>query len=393
MIQLAGIALGRFAYDADFVITRVNKQVDHDPDPNFLPPTHHKIVDGHTVDDIVNIFHNTVGFDARLDSNGFTVSFPLRASREQSTAFRDAIVGAGHASNHFGAWFATYTKNAPNSEEIFHLLFVDLTPGQITSLVVINGRIKNQRLAPRYTDNSTRLRMSECPDSSNIDELYDRLVGSIVPREINLHLVCILRPEGSFPDLSNTDLESKFPGIPVQWVTLDDISYGAALQMNRESVTSSTTMLSSLQGIDTRQRTLGITLADGNIVTILPELRTVPSKWKFMFTTCRDNQTTTTIRLWRGTKFCAQVTLKGLKPKLRGQTMIKVTLDTSSLGETTLSTEEFGTGLKITNALGMALQLYTPDMDIDATQISKENTGEQVEMTLGRDGIIGELPE
>jgi hypothetical protein len=385
MIQRAGIALGRLAYDSEFSISQVN----HDPDTTFLPPTRHKLIDGHTVDDIVNIFHDIVGFDARLDSNGFTVSLPIMASQQQSKAFEEAIGDRRRVSNHFEAWLAAYTKNAPDSEEDVHFIFIDLTPGQITSIVVMNGRILNQRLISGL--NSIRIRLSGCIDSSNTEDLYDKLVGSIVPGETNLDLVCILRPKGAFPDLSNTGLESKFSGITVKWVTLDDISHGGAVLMDREPVTSSTTMLPSSRGPGTRIPPIGITLADGNCITVLPDYGALPYKRTFMFTTSRDNQTIVTVRLCRGTKHCAEVTLNGLTPKPRGQAVIKVILDTSRVMNMSVSIEEIGTSLKITNALGMVLQLYTPNMDVIET--SEESTGEQVEMTLGKDGIIGELPE
>jgi hypothetical protein len=138
MTRQAYIALERFAYDSEFSIT----QVDHNPLPTFLPPTHHKLADGYTVDDIINIFHDTVGFDARLGANGFVVSLPLNASFAQTDAFSKAR--DHRVCDHFAAWVAAYATRTSDSEDV-HLLFIDLTPGQMTSTVVANGRIQDRR--------------------------------------------------------------------------------------------------------------------------------------------------------------------------------------------------------------------------------------------------------
>jgi hypothetical protein len=228
-------------------------------------------------------------------------------------------------------------------------------------------------------------------DSSSIDEIYRKLVEPIVPGGINLHLVGIFRPKGALPDLSNTDIESRFPGIPLKWVTLDDLSYGAAVLMDCEPGTSPDTMLSSFHGLGTRQHTLGITLADGNTVTVSYDFLAVPLKWIFMFTTCRDHQTTATVRLCRGTKLCAKVTLQGMAPRPRGQGMIKVFVNASRHDNTAVSIEEIGTSLKIINTLGTALQLFKPYKNV--IEVGEESTGAQIGMSLGKDGIIGELPE
>jgi hypothetical protein len=227
----------------------------------------------------------------------------------------------------------------------------------------------------------------------SIGHLYDKLVRPIVPRNVKLYQVGILRPEGAFPDLSATDLVDRFPGIPVQWVTLEDLSYGAAIIMNREHTMPQGAQSSFVPNGDlfrTRVST-GITLANGRVVIVLPRRANLPIQQDVIFTTSQDDQTTVTVQLCLGAIPRAEVTLKGLIPRLKGQAAIKVTLNVTAYGYTTVTMNEIGTNLQIEKALGAVLDPFASDTN--ARKAVKGSTTEQVEMSLGKDGVIGELPE
>jgi hypothetical protein len=377
MRQRAGIALSRLEYDAEFATTRV----DHDPDPTYLPSTHHKLVDGHDVGDIMNIFYDTLGFDASLEDNGFVVSLPISASYPQTGAFSNA--NHQRLCTHFQAWATAYAKSAQDDGKNLHLLFIDLTPGQISATMQMHGRLEDGRWVTGGT--RTYIRPGKSINLSSTDALYDNLVRPIAPQKSKLRLVGILRPEGAFPHISATDLESKLLGTPVKWVTLEDISYGAAILMTCEPITS----WGRSESPNKTEIAIGTTLSNGNSVMILPKGEDLPTERKFMFTTSQDNQTTVTVRLHLGTIPWTEIVLEGLIPKLRGQAAIKVTLNIQRRSETTVTMEEVGTNLKTVMELGTMLHLP----GTDPNKADKENTDEKLEMTLGKDGVIGELPK
>jgi hypothetical protein len=382
MIQRAGIALGRLAYGAEFSITTINR----DPGPTLLPPTRHKLVDGHTVDDIVNSFHDAVGFDAKDRPNGFALSLPISASDEQWRAFY--VASHRRSVDHFEAWANGYAKSAPEKKKNVNILFVDLTPGQVASKLV-NGYLSNQGWTDCFNRGYTDL--DEDVDSLSTDDLYDKLIHSRVVERRQLHLVGILRPEGAFPEVSATYLESKLLNVPVKWVTLDDISYGAAILMDRK-FTSSKATSPSLPAISNATKIpTGIALANGSVVTVFPKGEAIPTTRSFIFTTFQDDQATATAQLCLGTVPCAKVTLEGLTSRTRGQAAIKVTLDIQKAWDATLSMEEIGTGLRTTMPLMTVFDLWKPITDADKAE--RERADEQLEMAFGKDGVVGELPE
>jgi hypothetical protein len=382
MIQRAGIALSRLAYDAEFAIT----QVDRDSSPTFLPSTHHRLFDSHTVDDIVNTFHGTVGFDGKLDFNGFTVSLPIGASSEQRVAFSSA--NNHRWCTHFEAWANSYAQSVTESRIYAYILFIDLTPGQVASEALYGG-IEDGRWIPIRDDTSNARLGTDIIESLSIDDVYSRLVRPIVHRNVKLYQVGILRPEGAFPDLSAKDMEDRFPSTPVQWVTLEQVSYGAAIIMNREHILPEF-MQSSSNLVRTRIST-GIAVADGKVVTVVPRQVTLPIQQVVFFTTSQDDQATATAQLCLDAGPCAEVTLKGLTPRLKGEAVIKVTLNIAKYGRTAVTMKEIGGNLQIEKVLGPVLDPYPSTTDV--REANKESTGEQVEMTLGKDGVIGELPE
>jgi hypothetical protein len=375
MAQRAGIALSCLAYDAEFSITRV----DGAPEPpTFSSPVHHKLVDGHTIKDIVDTFKRSVGFDTKPRDNGFVVSLPIAASHEQHSAFGRAT---GHLTpNHFDCW-ANKCGISASIEGKVNMLFIDLTPGQIAAQVS-NGCFENQIFSYRMIFqgmSSTRYIILGDVPTLSAQSVIDRLITPLLNAPLRrLNQIGIFRPDGAYPDLSLGDIKAKFPDTLIDWVTLDDVSYGAAAIMHRKNALDS---IDAYEGKSTYSPT-GIILVDGRLVTILPGFIVLPVERKVWFTTSQDDQTTITIRLIEGVMPLGEVKLEGLSPRPKGQSRIKVTLSIDSHGWTSVTAEELGSNLTRSKALGIMIR--------DSTVIEGY---EQTGMMIGRDGVIGELPE
>jgi hypothetical protein len=383
MTQRAGIALSRLAYDADYSITRMN----YNHCAVFSPPIHHKLVDGYSVDEILNIFDNIVEFDTKLGDNGFAVSIPISASIEQRRAFYDA--NHSRLNDHFHTWAYKYVAESTLEYTEYkgdvNLLFIDLTPGQVASKLV-NGSISKQRW--HYSqDGEVYICLDEDFVALNTQDVYDKLVKSIVPTETRLDRVGILRPEGAFPGVSIIDLEYKFTHFPVEWVTLDDLSYGAALVMSREP----------LLGCQMEPiyifLPIGIATADGKSVTIFSEEEDAPAERKFILTTSQDDQTTASIRLVRGNEPFGEISLEGMIPRPKGQAAIKFMLSIDDSAETMVTMEEVGTDLKRDKSLGNIENWRSNITQYEAYQRYYKEESKQVSIAIGENGSIGELPE
>ncbi|PVF91840.1 hypothetical protein CPB86DRAFT_791759 [Serendipita vermifera] len=374
MIQRAGIALGRLAYDADFSITRI----DRDPNPTFLPPVGHKLVENDTVEGIVDTFKDLVGFDTKPKYNGFQISIPISASSEQRQAFSNAN---GCLSNdHFHAWGNNLASDPANYKDRANLLFIDLTPGQVASKLA-QGLINGWGWGYQFrVEGYTHL-----GDVNSLDthDVYNKLVRSIAPLGIKLHHVGILRPEGAFPDVNATDLEYKLPNVPVQWVTLDDLSRGAAVVMDREP-TAPPVMICGTGAATFSSSPIEVTLANGKSVTILRENERLPARKIAYFTTSKDDQISVTFQLSQRTLYFEKRTLEGLTPRPKGQATIKVILIVQKYGGMTAILEEVGTNMR------KPYNLKSIDILYQAYQIEGRDGPD---MTFGKDGIIGELPE
>jgi hypothetical protein len=170
MIQRAGIALGRLSYDSEFSITRV----DHNPDPTFLPSTNHRLVDSHTVEDIIDIFKQLVGFDTKREFNGFEVSIPISATPEQQKAFSD--INRFHSSDHLQAWANLCAQLRPLYEIDIDLLFIDLTPGQVASKIA-SGSF-NVWGWVHQSGEDAHINLGDVKSLST-HEIYDKLVAPI----------------------------------------------------------------------------------------------------------------------------------------------------------------------------------------------------------------------
>jgi hypothetical protein len=377
MAQRAGIALGRLADDAEFSIT----QVDGAPGPaSFSSPIHDKLTEGSTIKGIIDHFNRSVNFDAKLVNNGFAISFPILTSFEQRKAFREAN-RQQPVHDHFHAWAVWHAKYAPNQKDVT-LLFIDLTPGQVAS-AIDQGSIQNGKWACDFRgiqqDKMGRIRRLTTQD------VIEKLVTPLARRWGKLYRVGILRPKGAFPKISATGLEARFSDTVVDWLTLDDLSHGAAIVMHHEWIITSPSLYKTPRTIDLR---VGIALASGELVTVLSEDDLLPTIRKIFFTSSQDNQSTATVQLAQGITPRGEISLEGLAPRMKGDVRIKVTLDIKQYGNGKVIVEEIGTRLKNEKDLGNITTWNFQDL-----VAYRNTTKKQVDMVLGQDGVIGELPE
>ncbi|PVF92270.1 hypothetical protein CPB86DRAFT_197224 [Serendipita vermifera] len=386
MASRAGIALGRLAYDAQFAITRV----DGYPGPAiFCSPTTHTLSEAHTIKDMIEAFELVIDFDLTHDENGYAIAYPIASNFDQCKGVQNAKL---YSHDHFHAWANEVGHSVCNdgeSKQDVYLLFVDLTPGQVASKVHYGNMYS---WGWRYNWPGTKaIVLSEeeqqGTESWTSQDVFDKLVKSILPpHDKKLELVGILRPQGSFPNLSAFELGSMFNSVPIKWIQLTDISYGTAMLMHSQALSYD---LGKVPGGPAKARLpAGITLANGKTITIVSACTYCPVERKLFFTNSQDNQTTATVKIVRGITPFQKLTLEGLTPKPRGEARIKVIFEIGRHGYTSLKIEEGGTDKKVYQSFESIL--YCDRLEMDAYE--KQTTGKQIDMTIGADGIVGELP-
>ncbi|CAG8578581.1 15658_t:CDS:2, partial [Acaulospora colombiana] len=373
MIQRAGVALSRIADNAPISITHV------DGAPyfgTFSVPTESNI-DNSSVEAIVDTITRLVGFDTTPADNEFAIAFPIAVSKDQWSTFKKKKM---YSHDHCTAFLNGYASGAPDKGDI-NGLFIDLTPGQVAATLV-NGGIRDKKWY--FTGSGGgRVVLGDISELS-IQTVMDKLVIPVVPEHIHPYCIGILRPEGAFPNLSSNELEARFPDTPVKWVSLNDISHGSAILMNRK-----VTSVDDSGGVEYSWLPLGVTLANGQIVTILPGDQRLPTDRKVILSTSQDNQTTATLRFSIGTIPWGEVVLEGLSPKAKGEGRIKLTIDCNHSGGTAVVVEEVGSTVQKTLRLKNIVEISSAD----AKAYKADTANKQVEQTLGADGVIGELPE
>jgi hypothetical protein len=379
MAQRAGIALSSPAYDADFSITRV----DGAPGPPiFSPPVPYKLVDIHTIKDVIDTFEGAVGFDTSLRDNGFVVSLPTATSLEQHDAVGETTENG--TCSHFHAWVNACGSSISNEEDAY-MLFIDLTPGQVASEGAY-GYFKNQKWDYKLTfqgiESSNYIVVGDAATLS-VQGVLDRLVTPLRLSSRKIDRIGIFRPGGAFSELFLEELRAKLPETLINWVTLDDLSYGAAVVMHSERMLDLANRYLRL----TTSIPIGVVLADGRSVTILPGFTLLPVKRKVWFTTSRDNQTAITIQLIEGMTPCMTFKLDGLIPRPRGQARIKITLSCDSVGRAFLNIKELGSNLQRSWALE---NIVRQEVAIEEYELAGHK---QIGIMIDRDGVIGELPE
>ncbi|PVF92264.1 hypothetical protein CPB86DRAFT_791307 [Serendipita vermifera] len=379
MIKRAGIALGRLTYDSDFSITRVDRSLES----TLLPPVRHKLVDGHSIEEVFGIFDSVLNSDPDSRCNGLTVSIPISASSEQKRAFRDKSRRSSSINDllvhdHLYHWAISYANTLKWREKKVNFLFIDLTPGQVASKLA-HGDIDAKKF---YVRGSGYNRASLEVDSLTTQSLYEKLVATLVSPETKLRRVGILRPEGTFPDVSSADLEAIFKDTLVEWLTLDDLSRCAAVTDREPPKRRHYAYEPESKCVPT-----GIMLSNGKVAEILPSSAEFPIKETVYLTTSQDNQTTATVQLYQGSELFVEVKLEGLIPRPKRQAAIRITLTFNWIK--TLIVEELGTDLKKTKSLENLLS----NRESPIHEAYHKSTDKQIVMPLGENGFIGELPE
>ncbi|PVF92716.1 hypothetical protein CPB86DRAFT_790911 [Serendipita vermifera] len=374
MASRAGIALSRLAYDAQFTITRV----DGYPGPAvFCSPTTHTLSEAHTIKDMIDTFKRVIDFDLTHDENGYTIAYPIASNSDQRGGFYKANL---YSHDHFHAWangtgYGEYS-NGEGKRDVC-LLFMDLTPGQVAANTYNSMGAKSIILSEEEQRGT---------ESWTAQDVYDKLVKSLLPpNNKRLELVGILRPESSLPNLSASELGSMLNSVPIKWIQLTDISHGAAIVMNREALVYDSDKIEC--GPSKTPLPTGITLANGKTITIIPTRSYCPVKRQIFFTNSQGNQITATVKVLRGMVLFGELTLEGLNPKPKGEARIKVTFNIGEHGHASLTIKEVETGKKVYKALR-----NIQNWDEGETDAYRKKTDEQIEMTIGADGIVGELP-
>ncbi|PVF91833.1 hypothetical protein CPB86DRAFT_270570 [Serendipita vermifera] len=181
-----------------------------------------------------------------------------------------------------------------------------------------------------------------------------------------------------------------FAGMPIEWVTLDELSHGAAFMMSQNPTTR--TYRDYSDAFRNTRYSVGIMLANEKVVTIVSKGTFMPTRDKLMFTNSEDDQTTATVQLFEDNEYFEELTLEGLTPRPKGQARIKVELVIEHNSDILVTIQELGTNLKAHRRLGLVYYSDTlfPHSDEDEPH---DNSIERIEMTFGEDGVIGELPE
>ncbi|PVF92718.1 hypothetical protein CPB86DRAFT_165212, partial [Serendipita vermifera] len=230
MASRAGIALSRLTYDAQFAITRV----DGFPGPAvFRPPTIHTLSETYTIKDMMDTFESIIDFDLTEDENRYTITFPIAANPEQRKAIQHA---KSFSHDHFYAWVNGVGWNDWKEKHDGYLLFIDLTPGQVAANRVYGNVGYSEWSYSRMSNKLAILSEEEQEDVESwiAQDVLHKLIKSVLPsNNEKFALVGILRPEGSLPNLSTSELESMLNDAHVQWIQLTDLSYGAATFINR----------------------------------------------------------------------------------------------------------------------------------------------------------------
>jgi len=372
MAQRAGVALSRLEENAPFSVTRVDGAPS---EKNFFPPVEHKL-DGNTVEKITSTVTRLVGFDTTLTDNGFAISYPISLSAEQRAGFK-------HPSHdHFMAFANGYDFSAIMSEKSdggFDVLFIDLTPGQVAAKLAPGG-LWGDHWSFKWPGGGQTI-LGDAGELSPQD-IVDKLITPTIATSPLVNLIGIFRPDGLSAELSAI-LESQFPNTKVTWVSLADLSHGAAVVMHRQD-----TIHTEYLGADYLSLPLGIALANGTTVTVIAQDLMLPRTQAVVLTTSRDNQTTATLRFLKGTLPGGKVTIEGLTEKPKGATRIQVTVKADDEGETVVTVQEVGGTAKKVASIENILTCTAEDVKA----YKEEATIKQVSPTKEGDAI-GEIPE
>jgi hypothetical protein len=382
MAQRAGIALSRVADNAPFVVTRV----DGAPHPaTVADPVEHKL-EGLSVPEMMSTFERAVGFTTTSIDNGFAITYPLMLPEEQRKPLEDAnrfkTFGHFHA---FANYYAQHHSSTTKQERDLQVLFIDLTPGQVAAKMSI-GSFHSTNWYYSGGSQGKEIALGNV-DYMTTQDVVNKLINPTIGKSGTLNCIGILRPEGAFPDVSSSDLEAKFPDTLIKWVSLADLSHGIAMVMHSQLTTHDIQWThATLISIP-----LGLILANGQTVTLIPAKHFLPAGAKVLVTNSKDDQTTATLRFKKGLIPCGEVVVQGLTPQPKGTARLRVIIDCDDNGQPSVTVEESGAALRTAGRLENLVTNHKSE-DIDEYN-NAERSLKQILPVFGQDGVIGELPE
>jgi hypothetical protein len=379
----AGIALGSIKEDSHFACTRFEGADRNNfwPFKSFTPspPTEHTLHCS-TPEDIVNSISRELDLEYMVDQKSFTWSYPIATTAAQRVAF-DAADKNSH--NHCDAFLSACHFGDRNRQDSAEVLFIDLTPGQV-AVMVMRGVIHSGQWTSKEPGKTVSL--GEL-DGMSIEK-FEEIVALVAPNLSILRCVAILRPEGAFPELLSIKVELKFINIPVQWLSLADLSYGSAMLLYRQLGLKFRSFRCG--GCFSSPNPCYIQLADGNLVNIAPDdLYTHSKVWNF-FTTSKDEQVTATLRFSRWDTTYDELVVEGLTPGPKGGSRIRVMVEHDNVtGEPVATIQELGSNLNAKLTLRVR-----PKDENEGSVYRYPLVGARISYAqFGIDGVIGELPE
>ena len=369
MSTSVGVALSRVAGGAPFSLTSVSGQL---KEPILGKTTNHKF-SGDPLDAILKSISDHTG-NATL-----ALALPTCVSGEERKALRDVNrVSFSHSVSfiELNSFEITNTDNRP-----INVLFLDATPGQAAA------ELSSAELEGDWfvTSEAKTVLTETHSETLSPQDIIEKLVVPTVPKATKLDQIAILRPEGESTELESA-LTTRFSGARVKWVTLTDLSRGAALWIHRRPLmTPDTKIICSFDIVPVH---IGIVLANGQIATVVRRLTIPPSSKTIVLTTSHDNQTTATLQFVNGKKPCGQVVLEEIVPKPKGDVRIQATIEIDHDGKEVATVEELGSTNKKVVELVSFFSCSKEEIEEFVTQ---ENSGANAQIYYdGRE--VGELP-
>ncbi|KIM29849.1 hypothetical protein M408DRAFT_108230 [Serendipita vermifera MAFF 305830] len=367
----AGIALSRVAGGAPFALTTISSAGGE----RTLSESTTGTLAGNTPAAIVSSVSSAIGNGPNKPS-AFSLAFPIGLPDEQRKALRDVNTSSF---DHLTAIINLNESNVSNTDSgEVNFLFIDLTPGQVAF----------ERSSAELDEGSwlvipeEKVMLTQEPKSA--EGVINQLVAPIVPPSTRFQQIALFPSEDSAPAGLLQALQSKYPNTLVKWVSLAEISRGAALCIQRRPPGSSTV---EFLGAFVAPVPIGITLANGKVVTAVQRKVYFPSKKSITLTTSRDNQTSVTVNFVNGTTPAGKIVLEGITPKPKGTVRIQVTLDMDYEGKTVVTVEESGTENKKVGELTSVLNSSKEEME---AYVEREEAGQTQQVVLGDE--VGALP-
>ena len=354
MSTYSGIALGSVAGGAPFSLTTVSGERKN---PILCDTTTHKLdTNGHTASDIIN----TV---STFTDGPFALALPIGLPDDQKRAIRDAnLLSFSHPT----AFISLNDTQITSTEDgPLNILFIDTTPSQAAAEFSSSELDDDDWFVS--PEKKTVLPAGVAASLSS-QEIIDTLVIPTVPTSANLHRIAIIRPEGPYSELVEA-LRTKFPDAPIKWVTLSELSRGAALVIHRRPPTSANT---ELLGALVAPVSIGVVLADGQVTTVVQRNLFLPTSRTIALTTSVDGQTSATLQFRNGNAPAGTVILKGIAPRPKGEVRIQASVEIDHEGQTVVTVEELGGNAKEVVSLSSVLNVSREELNQFLAQLDRE---------------------